>query len=248
LNYLKQLPIAVLAFVAALLLLQCGCSVVGSGIGAAIDSRKPKRVSVSGWQLTKIKRDTKIWATLDDSVKVTGKFAGVIPLDHNQFVDLYTSFRGLDSVHSLLPAIGDTLLILPKKSHWLRARLLDVSSQDNNSKWGFRFATEQLDSGKLHDYRLNQITALRTIAGGIIPGPQLSTLILDSNGIVPFTAIEIVNDSGNLRFPIENVARLTVPNHRHGRTIGLLIGAALDAAAIAIVIALSSMEMGFGGN
>ena len=243
-NYQRRFLIAALAIVAALLLLQCGCSAVGAGVGSIIDSRKPKRVSVSGWQLTKIKRGTKIWATLDDSLKITGKFARVIPLDHNLFVNRYTNLRERDSIHALLPAIGDTLLILPKKSHWLRVKLLNVSSQDNNSKWGFRFATEQLDSGGLHDYRLNQIAALRTVAGGIVPGPQLSTLVLDSNGIMPFTAIEIVNNSGRLRVPIENVSRLTVPNPRHGHSIGLLIGAALDAAAIAIFIGVAISMQG----
>jgi hypothetical protein len=234
------------AVIATLLLSQCGCSAVGAGVGSIIDSRKPKRKPIAGWQVTQIKRGIKIWVTLDDSLKITGKFTGVIPLDHNQFADLYTNFRERDSVHALLPAIGDTLLILPKKSHWLRVKLMDVLSRDGNSKWGFRFATEQLDSGGLHDYRLNQIKALRTVAGGIVAGPQLSALILDSSGIKPFTAIEIVNDSGRLRVPIENIAHLTMPNNRHGQSIGFLIGATLDVAAIATVIGVGMTMHGMG--
>jgi hypothetical protein len=245
-KYQKRFPIFALVVIAALLLLQCGCcTMTGMVIGSVVDNKKPERKSKQGLQLTEIKPGTQTFVTLDDSSMITGKFARVVPLDHNQFVDRYANFRELDSAHTLLPAIGDTVSFLPIKGQWLRARLLDVSCQDDNSKWRFRFTAEQLDSGGVRNYPLNQIAALRTTSGGIVPGQKLSNLILDSGGILPFTAIEIVKDSTKQQVPIVNIAQLTVPSHHHGWLVGALIGVALDVTVWSAAIAMQkSMEGG----
>jgi len=244
-NYQRRFPIVALAIIAALLLLQNGCcTMAGTVIGSMRDDRKPKQKPRQGWQLTEIKTGTMIWATLTDSSKIAGKLADVTPINHDRFVSLYTRFRNRDSETALLPTIGDTLLILPKNGHWIRGELKDVSCRDGDSKWGFYFTIEQLDSGGLRNYRLDQITALRKSDGGILPGPRLATLMLDSSGIVPLAAIEIVNDSGRLRISIESIALLTVPNHRHGLLTGALIGAALDAALISFGLAFKESMQG----
>lgn len=246
-NYQRLFSIAALTIITTLLLLQNGCcTMAGTVIGSMRDDRKPKQKPRQGWELTEIEPGTKIWATLNDSSLVAGKFAAVTPVNHDRLVSLYMHFQNRDSETALLPAIGDSLSILPKKGYWLRGRLKDVSCLDSNFKWGFSFAIEQLDSGSLRNYPLDKITALRRGDGEVLSGPRLVTLMLDSEGILPFSAIRIATDSGQQTVAIENIANLTIPNRRHGMLTGLLIGAALDAVWISIGLAFQESMQGMG--
>ena len=224
-----------------LLLLQSGCcTMAGMAIGSTRDNHRPEQKPRQDWQLAEIKPGTMTWVTLKDSTKIAGTLAEVIPLSQAQFRHRYDEFRKHDSASALLPAIGDTLMLLPKSGVWFRGRLQDVSCQQQDSRWSFSFSVEQIDSSVLRHYRADQVTAFRRADCDPLSGPQLASMILDSSGIIPISAIEIACDSGRQKIPVENIAHLSVPNHRHGVLTGTLIGAALDAAFISIGIASQS--------
>jgi len=71
----RVLGTVIIAIVATVVLLQqCGCSLIGLGVGSIIDSRKPKETSISSWQLFDVKQGTKVKLVLKDGRVIEGTF------------------------------------------------------------------------------------------------------------------------------------------------------------------------------
>ncbi len=242
----KRFLIAVLVVGSALLLLQSGCcTMAGTVIGSIHDDRQPKQKPRQGWELAEIKPGTKVWATLSDSSRIEGRLSGILDVDHDFVAARYGQLRERDSETALLPAIGDSVSILPVHANWLQGRLKGVYYRRDGSEWHFCLAVARPDPDTLSECRLDQIAALRTSNGDVLAGKRLAGLICDSGGVLPIGAIEIATDIGTRKVFIEDIAHLSVPNHKHGLLTGALIGIVLDAAIISVGLAFQeSMEWG----
>lgn len=238
----------VMAMALALLLSICGlgcASFTGAVIGGAIDSRKPDRQPVEMSQAGRVKPGTKVWIGFKDSTKAEGKYGGITLVNHDQLVAQYSRFCSRDSISGILPALGDSIRVLPKKGHWLCGRLTDFYWDQSKTDPDFAFTVERSDTNLLQRWRIDQINGLRRSMEPIASGQQLSQWLSGQSGLQPYASLAMVIDSGTRQIPCDSVAVLTVPIHRHGQLTGFLIGAVVDAAAWAMAVALhDSMSWG----
>src|SRR5437867_13422524 len=65
------------ATLAVLALSLAGCSLIGLGIGALVDSHRSKPRSLEGWDLQRIRKGARIRVLLRDGSAVAGRFRGV---------------------------------------------------------------------------------------------------------------------------------------------------------------------------
>ncbi len=235
-----RIKITVIAAFVGLLLLVCGCTMVGLAAGSLVDEHKPKQNILKASQFLDLKIGTRLSVTLNDGTTTSGKLAGLTPAEHTRFLDSYSQARLHGEGAIYLPAINDTCFVLPQKGVWTCCEFVDVSYGVVTDRWRFCFTVRLPDSNLTRNYCLDEIVAIKNSDGGFVTSELLNRLITDSDYLVPLAAVEIINDFGRQLIPIENIASVAVPNHRHGQLIGGLIGGILDAALISLAIGISA--------
>ena len=232
-NDQRRFRIVKLAIIAATLLLQCGCSVVGLGIGEAIDSHKPDSVTVQGWRLATIKQGSPLKITLNDGSTITGRFTRGMPATAAWIDTLYMRARSNDSGCVILPALGDTVEFI-KESNRIRGRIDYATCRRLESDCDFCFGATPVDSSGAREFCLKHLLAVRRADGGLLKSGDIANAIDQSHTFVPLAGIEITTPFGVQQTPLYDISRVVVSYQKHGQRIGFLIGAIIDVVILII--------------
>jgi len=230
--------------VATLLLLQSGCSVVGLGIGAAIDAHKPDSVIVQGYRLTTIEQGSPLTVTLNYGSRVTGTFDWGMPATAELIDTLYMRARSNDSGCAILPALGDTVEII-HRSGLIRGQIDHAVYRRFDSGCDFCFGLAPVDSSEAREFCLGHLLAVRRPDGDLLRSGDIANALAQSHTFVPYSAIEMVTNEGIQQLPLDCIAQVVAPSHKQAKWNGFLIGAAID---VVIVIACASLMSSFGSG
>jgi hypothetical protein len=220
------------AIVAALLLLQPGCSVIGLGIGASIDAHKPDSVIVQGYRLTTIEPGSPLTVTLRYGSTITGWFNGGMPATAEWIDTLYMRARSNDPGCAILPALGDTVEFM-HRSGLIRGRIDNAVYRRLESDCDFCFGLTPVDSSEEREFCLRHLLAVRRPDGGLLRSGDIANAIAQSHTFVPYSGIEMTTIAGVQQTPLNYISRVVAPCQKHGKRDGLLIGAAIDVFMIA---------------
>ena len=210
-----------------LLLSTQGCSLVGLGIGAAIDSGNPDYVFVTSWGIDTLKVGEEVTFSLKDGSRLAGEFGGVEPGALDPYRARYAEYLAAEGALSPLPRVGDSVLaaffggepirpqvvaygyntmyfVLPSKSRPSPVRYSHIDTLFYNGKaWsGYSLRNE--------------------VHGGRVPLLDVATLLGDHP------------DSARRFVPLSDISLISVEKSKSGALTGLLIGLAVDVTIIVV--------------
>jgi hypothetical protein len=227
----RQFLIATLAIITALLLLQCGCSAVGAGVGSAIDAHKPDSVIMQGYRLSTIKQGSPLTVTLTNGSQITGTFDGGMAASAEWIDTLYMRARLNDPGCAILPALGDTVEFI-HRSGLIRGQIKNVVYRRRESDCDFYFGFAPVDSSEEREFCLRHLLAVRGSDGGLLRSGDIANAIAQSHTFVPYSLIEMVTNEGIQLMPLDHIARVAAPSQKHARRNGLIVGAVIDVCMI----------------
>jgi len=221
--------------VAAAALLSTGCSLVGLGVGAALDgkrNRAAKTAYLQGFEVSRIKPGARLTLVLTGGERIAGRYEG---LDTAPVAAEYGPryARARADVHELaLPDLGERVI------------LQTVSGSATTGAFaGFDLGQIVLQpDGEARTVRLTlQHLATLTLADGTaLSGPRLEALAADRR--LPLVSRIVLGES---RVPLEQVKSVEFrPQSHQGRATGLVVGAVIDA--IVVASAMDSLNGSWG--
>jgi hypothetical protein len=207
-----------------------GCTAIGFGVGAIIDSQKADYDTIPGWYSTSIWRGEDIRVTKKTGEELNGKYLGLETLADSQYAPLYNECRDKYKKEISLPALGDSISIVTRESgKEYKGEFLGFDAQYiwvNTRMW--RPNRQQVDMGKVdritdQNNNLIDVKGLRDLSSeGEIPA--LSTVALKTN-------------SETLHIPTAEVDQMVAPADKNAKWNGLAVGVAIDITIGAIIAA-----------
>lgn len=226
----------VLTTIAVFLSIQfSGCSLIGFGIGAAVDGGRPDEYIFSAAGVDSIKPGSSIEVLRKDSNIVSGEFVRVGFAPSEEYAMKYTQFTNSLPIGMNMPGLGDSILIT---KHGASGRKTLAGTL-----LGF-------DTGVLHvqfpgwnepaSVFVEAIDTIRDNNSTIMEGDVLRRLM--STGQVPFqSAIIVASEAGTQAILLDEVLRIRQPVSHSARWSGLAIGAVAD---VVLIIGISTMKIG----
>ncbi len=86
-----------------------GCTAIGYGIGAAIDSHKQDYDTIPGWRAASIKRGRDITLTKKNGEELKGEYLGLDTVAVSQYAQWYNESHEKYEKNVQLPALGDSI-------------------------------------------------------------------------------------------------------------------------------------------
>jgi hypothetical protein len=235
------------AIVAALLLLQSGCSVVGLGIGAAIDAHKPDSVIVQGYCLTTVEQGSPLKIDLSNGSTIIGTFNRGMPASAEWIDTLYMRARSSDPGCAVLPALGDTVEFTHRSGR-VRGRIDSAVCRRLETECDFCYGLSPVDSSEAREFCLSHLLAVRRPDGVLLRSGDIANAIAQSPTFIPYSGIELITNAGTQQTPLDCIARVVAPYHKHGKWNGLLLGAVIDFVIFVGWMSFSNSMMGSGWN
>lgn len=221
------------------------CSLVGLGIGAASDASKPpNKKTVQYPHAIGIKPGTNCSIILKNNEKVTGKFLRIDRLSGNQYAARYANRQQQDSAISILPAPGERVVVKLKTEAQQKVRLLGYDGYLS----GYELASIAVNLYGTDGPTFVEWGHIATIidsAGNSVGTEAISKLI--SEGRIPLMSELVVRSKKRqfTRVPVDEVNQIEIKSFS-GKEVGLLIGAAVDIAAI-VAVSIAASKNAFGG-
>jgi hypothetical protein len=208
-----------------------GCTAIGFGVGAIIDSQKADYDTIPGWYSTSIWRGEDIRVTKKTGEELNGKYLGLETLADSQYAPLYNECRDKYKKEFSLPALGDSVSIVSlKPAKEYKGKFLGFDDQYIWLRTGIRGSTQPIDMKRIDgitDRNGNPIEVGRLIslssAGKI---PALSTVVLKTS-------------SDTLHISTPDVDRIVVPADKNAKWNGLGVGLAIDLSIATIIAAVA---------
>ncbi len=239
----RRLGTVIIAAIATVMLLQqCGCSLIGLGIGASIDSGNKKQIPVEGWQIADIPEGTNVTVVLNDGSSVIGKLCGVDFAGAASFQDDYVRARQEDSAVAILPALGDSLVLKGRWGAQIEGKFIGVDRSRVKNVWEywFKIAEEGREEPRL--CRLSDIHDIRKGDGSSIAGLDFGRIV---NEIVKtsISAISVCGDPGGSKtIQANDVNHVTFAKKGKAAETGFLIGLGVDATILAVALIANSND------
>lgn len=213
-----------------------GCSIIGLGIGTAVDASRSKMDSFGANEVSKINNKSKIVVHKKDSTLVSGKLVGTSQISQQNYDEAYKKFLKHDHVQisELFPDIGDSLEIIYKDPHHFESYGLFVGFDHNNILYSnykgdriFQVSYDTLyTSIKYKENELDFIYIKGLINHGRIP------TLLEIN--------LLFEDIKTIQIPANEIDKILTKNKRNGKIIGFSAGLVIDA--IIVVIGIKGMQ------
>jgi len=255
----NKVLISLLLLVTAIVIIQINnCSLIGFGIGSAIDKSKPDSVYVPGWGMEIVKPGKKIKVILNDGQEVGGEYRGLYRASQEEYAERYTDFRKQKWDKLALPALGDSITILSKTGlegkynfegldYQYLPRKFEKETDSRLVVPGYIIFIKQIGDTTSKIVFLRVVDKIVDSSGNIVYGRTLERLA--STGEIPFMSeIAIEDSTGRTLIPTDRIYQIQVPNKKHAKWVGLGIGAAVDVSLIIIGIAMGSQDWGLGGT
>src|SRR5262245_19757610 len=198
-----------------------GCTLIGLGAGASLDSTNQKLEPAPAWRVLKLHDGTRIALHLSDGQRVEGAFARTDFRDPASYAAAYEDARAARAGRVDLPRLGPCVLkemteVHEEDVHWVGIDLTGIVV----GKEARRIVP------------FGRVGALRDEAGRVVSGPALQELV-EARQVPLLSAIWLKG----LGRPVlaENVVQIEVPSKQHGKLIGALTGLVVDAIIVAVV-------------
>ena len=208
------------ATLAVLALSLAGCSLIGLGIGALVDSHRSKPRSLEGWDLQRIRKGARIRVLLRDGSAVAGRFRGVETVAE-EYAARYAAWRGAREAADTMPELGDRVTVGGRSGATNSGTLVGFDPSSLAVRLG--------DEASIQERRYTDVMRFATERGGALSGAQLAALA--GQGRLPLRSRLVVDATP---IPLERVASIQVPT-RAGKITGFVLGAAVDVILIVAV-------------
>jgi hypothetical protein len=247
----KALFIIGLLSMAGILFLTDGCSLVGLGIGSSIDKTKPDTILIPDSKIEKIRPGTHVKLLLDNGEEITGEYLGLDFISAEEYAGRYSLFREQKQSEILLPQLGENITIKlqsgiqGEREFWgfdypmgLSASVPNLSQHLSISKYAM--VTRSIGDTATGIVLLADIAHIKYINGNTVDGSEL--IKLSSQVEIPIlTAISLKNSVGKKHIALDKVSQIKeVPKKTYYKWIGLGLGAAIDAYAIFVIVAIAN--------
>jgi hypothetical protein len=221
--------ISLLLLTAALLGMQLsGCTAIGIGVGAAVDHHHAKPQYATWETAHTIPCGRAVQVTLTSGDTLYGRFTGLRALPPDSYRCAYDSARILLAGESVLPQLGDTVMVV-RESGWRHRSLFHG------------LGPMALDMRLLCDTSacfvpLRAVARLQDIQGTPYDLTRLSTLM--SARLLPTEQQFVVqSDMQTVGIPLEHIQEIYAPpHHTYYWALGGVIGLAVDAAVVAAAV------------
>ena len=225
-----------------LVLPQSACTLIGYGVGSAIDAGSRHSLAPQRFAPSTLKPGRKIRLKLRDGSAVDGAYTGIEQLPPEEYAARYAAARERHLTVVPLPELGDTATLC------MRGTELDVEFLGFDR---YRVLVRELGRAEPEHVRPQRIAELRGRGDASASGEVLALLI--SEGALPFhsaVAMQMppaINAAGGKRLvPLDQIDRMEWKSST-GRTVGLVIGGMLDLTVLAIAVACSATDCYMGG-
>jgi len=219
-----------------------GCSLIGLGVGAIVDSNQQDRRLVGTGEVFRVTPGTLLQLSMRDGSTIRGRYLGTGPASREEWEKRYAAVRATVLPEGPLPAPGDSIKVRLGR---LRSLLGTFRS------FGFE-SLELLPLGASEpvDVALGDVDQI--VTG---PGPTPRTLASESivralsDGHLPcLTAVLIETATDTARVAMDRIAMLSVPNARHAARDGFVIGLVADVMVVAVVVSQWRSDPWLGGG
>jgi hypothetical protein len=219
---------------------QSGCSVVGFGTGALIDASWPDSVIFSGGQMTKAKMNRKTIIHLDNGEILEGKLVRIQRRSTEEYSDKYNEYCERVSDSMYLPHYGDTVDIVLTSGMALERRFIGFDYQFGKVSFSNKnvlpnyvavgFLNDHL-TGKIY---LSEIEKIVSSDGAFVERSVIDDLMLENE--IPTYSSAIFELPANRRtIALDEINRFVMHNGNNLKYYGLVMGAAVDMAALLFV-------------
>jgi hypothetical protein len=215
-----------------------GCTAIGFGVGAIIDSQKPDYDTIPGWYATSVWRGEDIRLTKKTGEELKGEYLGLETLADSQYALVYNKFRDKYEKEISLPALGDSISIVSlKPAKEYKGKFLGFDDQYIWLRTGIWGSTQPID--------MNKIDGITDRNGNPIEVGRL--ISLSSAGKIPaLSTVALKTNSETLNIPTPAVDRIEIPVDKNAKWVGLGTRVIID---LAIIVFFSGQlhDLGSGG-
>ena len=211
-----------------LILPQSACSLIGYGIGAAIDAGGNRTLAPQDLEHETLEPGQEMELKLIGGRTVHGEYVGLEQLWPEEYSARYADTRELHRLVVPLPGLGDAVTLHMTHGAELDAVFLGFDLFGVSVRTPGRWEPEHV--------RPQDIDELRVGGYATITGEELALLL--SEGALPFRSAVVVQlpppfdgTAGQLLVPLHLINRIKLKS-TSGRTTGLAIGSAIDLAII----------------
>jgi hypothetical protein len=195
-----------------------GCTLVGLGIGATVDSKSKTLQPGPVWQVTTLAPGTSVALDLADGRRLQGEIGGTRFREPEVYAPVYDAARlalaGSVDLPELGPGVLSGVAAGPEQQVvWMGVDLTGIVVRNGGSQTTVAF---------------ERVAALRDAHGRVVSGPMLQRLVQARQ--LPLLS-EIVLRGVKEPVPVDRVAQIEAPSSKktHGKLIGVLVGLAVDA-------------------
>jgi hypothetical protein len=203
-----------------------GCSLIGLGIGASSDSKKPDDYSFSRAAMGSVEMGTTVTLTKWDGSTMEGDYSGVITRSAEVYSKAYDRALEESDYEGYLPRLGEAATLLVNQSS-LEGVYLGI---DSNNVLMQREAKR--DTMRIC---LDSVKTIEGPGGGQLQGPELRELVYDGT-IMSRSYVLMWADRRTVAVPYEAVNNITVGVVKSGALTGFAIGLGLDITVIVIAV------------
>ena len=176
-----------------------GCTAIGFGIGAAIDSSKPAYDTIPGWRAGSIERGKDITLTKKNGEELRGEYLELDTVAASQYAQWYNESREKYEKDVLLPGLGDSIsftFLKPAKEY--KSEFLGFDNQYILVREFRGMVNEQID--------MSDLEWITDKNGNVIEVRKLRNL--SSRGKIPAASAVMVNE----QIDMNNLERITDKN------------------------------------
>jgi hypothetical protein len=213
------------AIVSSIFLLS-GCTAIGFGIGAIIDSNKSDYDTIPVWHAASIERGKDITIVKKSGEVVKGKYIGLDTVATSQYAQSYDEIREKYQKDIALPVVGDSISFsVLKPANEYRGEFLGF---DYPYLWVRLTGIRGIVSQKIDMTNLGRITDKN---GNLIETGKIKNLFSEWK-LPTESRVTVKTDADITHIPTAMVARIEIPNAKDATLRGLVLGALCDVGFI----------------
>lgn len=216
----------------------CGCSLIGFGIGSAIDGGKADIDTLQVDVATTLDDGDKIRIVLSDSTVIEGVYKSTGHSDSIQYARRYEAFLESWKGEASFPKLGETLFL-----HTKSGRLPSEYSFRGFGMQTLNLNVKAADTLAVVLFPLSRLTALENEQGTML---DLSTLQrMNKAGQLPRdVSLHVATNQNFSQVPVDDILYVEKENTKNAKWTGGAIGLLID---VALAVAISNIDF-FGGG
>jgi hypothetical protein len=233
----------ILGLFGLLCLQYCGCTLIGFGIGSAIDASSPYPKYVSPQEILAIENSSQVAVTTRDTL-IYGQYLGPRFIPADTYAKSYHKWKEESANGGFMISPWDSVVVWSRENR---------RANKNEAQFvGFIPDGIRLETWKNHtmisesDVPVNNVDSVTNNHGITTPGQLLREQMRGRN--VPFMIEIMIKQPGvsgdTMHLPLEKVVSIQSQTHPKGAsTVGAITGAVIDAAIIIVsVVAMQTFS------